>query len=1170
MPVLDETLTVLGCGSGAAALVLREALRFKTRSGSLIVHDAAGRGAMLLSAANQMGIDRRRVIWVDLADRRRPVSLFQIRRSGHLRAIWARVLRSFRAVAKTTIGDGTLEWAAEAAYSLSADGSVGLGALLRCLSSAETRRWFLETRNQPADLGKLLDMLAWALSFPAVYAVSEGSNRGSLLDAVEKPSVIWLESPMEHFEAKEHLLLQVLVEAVLEDGFRAMASDSARWADTMKELTILHLYPAPAAALPLEAWAQTHHGAIRHAGVHHLDIERPLPPHALEWVQHSEVLWVVGPSGPLSQKTHGKWLSPVEAARVSALAKGDLWIRTNRSGKSLVVRVRDLSATPGVADSLRASASKRRRPASPDQVAATVRSLSTPAGAHRDLYAALCAVEALRTGWFRVRESRSRCGGADGVTIASFGANAESELAALASELTAGRYRARPLRRIQIPKPDGGVRNLGIACIRDRVVQSASLTLLEPIFEPTFSRYSYGFRHGRNAHQAVAVVRSMIATGRQWAVISDVRKCFDNIDHEILLGLLAKRIADEEFLALIRGWLTSDVQEFRDLLPTEIGVPQGESISPLLANIYLDPLDKHFEQLGVAFARYADDLVVLTESEESAQEACRQLGDFLRDTLHLELKPAKTSYVPVSEGFDFLGFRITDTAVTVRQEKVAALLEYLTELIKDFGVSITDINEAAEDLYRINSIIRGWRNYFLLSREPALYAQMQELDRQVEQIASMHLPDSARANPAWLCRERLSLSDPGDNPAPNDGIRTVAPPPGPGYPEAGAAAVLPCLNRRSQGTPAPTKADARIGSPGPEDSEEDEETGSPPIGTTLEDGERLYVLTHGTYVAADKEDLILKKKRVEVYRRQMDKISMIYLQGFGISVSVDAQVRLAEHDVLVVFAPPLGNPVAVVNPIETTRSSIRRLQAIRRDEPDVVKAGIAMIAAKISNQAAVLKYFAKYRKRTSPETAAAMAESAEKMRGLADEASDLNPGEASVRSSVMGFEGHAAAIYWGQVAKLIPDRLAFGGRITQSAQDPVNQCLNYVYGILYGEVWRAVVSAGLDPYFGLIHGSVRDQGSLVFDLIEEFRAPFADRVVVGLMGRGFRPEIGRQGFLRTTSKLRLVRSFTSRWAKTMTYRSHQVAPVGLLSMQARSLVAVFQHEGNYHPYRMPW
>ena len=170
----------------------------------------------------------------------------------------------------------------------------------------------------------------------------------------------------------------------------------------------------------------------------------------------------------------------------------------------------------------------------------------------------------------------------------------------------------------------------------------------------------------------------------------------------------------------------------------------------------------------------------------------------------------------------------------------------------------------------------------------------------------------------------------------------------------------------------------------------------------------------------------------------------------------------------------------------------------------------------------------------------------------------------------MGFEGHAASIYWRQVATLVPDDLGFGGRITLAANDPVNQCLNYIYGVLYGEVWRAVVKAGLDPYFGLVHGSVRDQGSLVFDLIEEFRAPFADRVLLGMLGRGFRPEIGRRGFLRTRSKRLLVRSFTKRWSKAMRYRSRKMAPVDLLTAQANSLVKVFSREGGYHPYRMCW
>jgi CRISPR-associated protein Cas1 len=297
---------------------------------------------------------------------------------------------------------------------------------------------------------------------------------------------------------------------------------------------------------------------------------------------------------------------------------------------------------------------------------------------------------------------------------------------------------------------------------------------------------------------------------------------------------------------------------------------------------------------------------------------------------------------------------------------------------------------------------------------------------------------------------------------------------------------------------------------------------------------------------------------------------LIYLQGFGIGISVDAQVKLAERDIPVVFAPSLGNPIAVVQSVHNTTSSLRRLQAVRRDDPDIVKTGMAIIAAKISNQAALLKYFAKYRRRVESATARSLTDSAAKIRKLSEDVLHADAAEANARSAVMGLEGHAAAIYWRGIAGILPADLGFGGRITFSAEDPVNQCLNYAYGLLYGEVWRAVVRAGLDPYFGLIHGSVRDQGSLVFDLIEEFRAPFGDRVVIGMLGRGFRPEVGTHGFLRTASKRQLVRGFTARWARSIHYRSTLVTPSRLLATQATSLADVFRRQGKYHAYRMRW
>ncbi|MBI5445979.1 MAG: CRISPR-associated endonuclease Cas1, partial [Deltaproteobacteria bacterium] len=171
-------------------------------------------------------------------------------------------------------------------------------------------------------------------------------------------------------------------------------------------------------------------------------------------------------------------------------------------------------------------------------------------------------------------------------------------------------------------------------------------------------------------------------------------------------------------------------------------------------------------------------------------------------------------------------------------------------------------------------------------------------------------------------------------------------------------------------------------------------------------------------------DLVLKKKRAELYRCPIDRLELVYLQGFGISVSVDGQVKLAGKDVPVIFAPPAGNPVAVVNPIETAKSALRRLQALRRDDPDVLGAGLSMIAAKVANQAAVLKYFAKYRRRTVPDLARSLGEAAEQIRNLSDAVRTLDAGAAAVRGSAMGLEGRAAALYWKQVGQLVPDELS--------------------------------------------------------------------------------------------------------------------------------------------------
>ena len=292
--------------------------------------------------------------------------------------------------------------------------------------------------------------------------------------------------------------------------------------------------------------------------------------------------------------------------------------------------------------------------------------------------------------------------------------------------------------------------DFGIACIRDRVVQAACLTLLEPIFEPTFSRYSFAFRPRRNAHQALALAKSLIAEDRKWAVIADIKGCFDNINHDLLLDLVSTQVKDPAVINLIKHWLTADVLDFRDILPILVGVPQGESLSPLLANIYLTPLDRHFEEMGLNFVRYADDIVVLTGSEDEAKKALCDMEQFLFDKLKLQLKPSKTNYVLIDDGFDFLGFTITQENLAIRHQKIESIKQVLVKNIKHLGEAGSTLQQNMTSMTRINAIIRGIRNYFSMPDENRIAGQMRSLDEYVEQAANFYLPVKLRDDPVWI------------------------------------------------------------------------------------------------------------------------------------------------------------------------------------------------------------------------------------------------------------------------------------------------------------------------------------------------------------------------------------------------------------------------------------
>lgn len=364
------------------------------------------------------------------------------------------------------------------------------------------------------------------------------------------------------------------------------------------------------------------------------------------------------------------------------------------------------------------------------------------------------ARENMQRAWQRVKANKGSAG-VDGLSIIQTAKLLKTKWPELRAQLQTGLYRPQPVKRVTIPKPDGSERELGIPTVTDRLIQQALLQVLQKILDPTFSEHSYGFRPKRCAQDAVLAAQRYVQAGYQVVVDVDLAKFFDRVNHDILMDRLGKRIADKDILRLIRSYLNAGVMDGGVVLARQEGTPQGGPLSPLLANVLLDEVDKALEQRGYHFARYADDSNVYVQSVRAGERVMTWLRQ-LYGKLHLQINETKSAVGSVF-GRKFLGYSLwrNHTGEVKRAVAGKALVKFKQRIRQQTrriaGCSIADVISA------LRSYLLGWKGYFRLSQTPSVWQKLDEWIR--HRLRAIHLKQWKGGRRAYAALRKLGASE---------------------------------------------------------------------------------------------------------------------------------------------------------------------------------------------------------------------------------------------------------------------------------------------------------------------------------------------------------------------------------------------------------------------------
>ena len=757
-------LLVVGRGAWPGTILLRHLLREPGACPTVII-DYSGQAGQLVQQGMAEAISKRTLRWIDLGERGRPFQLWRLGGAKtdslalrYLLGGWVRTMGqrgdSARDWVKSVadIAHEALRASADTGHAEAAGEAVSLGIadLLRLVDRLDAT--FLHN----ALSSSVSAAVARALLYPLIYGACAAPTRLDLGGMLGSNGIVWLEIPKTHMELAEWELLCRLVGT-------AVISWAGSGVLPRRPCRVVSLYPS--SSLGTHLWKGL------------------FPPEV-------QLCAAVCPLSVLPQSA-GRQVAagqPEGMVRSRCRADRDRVAKSTPSSNprtcAATIRRGDAGSSTGRRSMGMRSSSEQGWFATPKQPAVAVRkaaivhahpSLMTHLGAaawnairlakpvKTPLFERMSRPESLLRGWQRVRRSGKDSAGADEVSVRQFGLHLDEEIARLAEDLATGQYRPCPLRRVRIAKPDGGVRTIALLAVRDRVAQAACLESLDPVLDAVFSDRSFAYRSGRGAPAAMLAVRAALRTGRQsWAGKCDIKRCFDSLDHDILFRALHRCAPDPDMLRVVLLWARAEVLVGGDLMHNEIGVPQGTSLSPLLANLYLTPLDHFVAEMDVAYFRYADDLLLCGTSQEAINAAIARIDDYLQTHLRLELNPAKTSVKLLEEGIPFLGYRVSDQGIEVDGPKLDRLLERVRTSIASIQSAFEKGERASwESMLRsLVSLMRGFQAYYRsVGDERAVMGQLDSAYRAIDYLATSLFPQEVLGHPVWTLRPQVHIED---------------------------------------------------------------------------------------------------------------------------------------------------------------------------------------------------------------------------------------------------------------------------------------------------------------------------------------------------------------------------------------------------------------------------